>query len=162
MLAEVALRPVQLSEDADFLRLVYAATRRRELSVLGWSEDVIEEFVRWQFDAQAGHVGTLYPHATHSVVLLGTTAVGRLIVDRSSDEIRVVDIALLPAFRRLGIGSVLVRRLFEEADAKHLPVRCHVVQDDEARRFWGHVGLVARGLDGVHLAMERACATSPH
>ena len=161
MLAAVGVRPVQLPEDGDFLRSVYASTREPELSMLGWSKAETEVFLRRQFDAQAHHLGTFFPHATHSVVLAGATAVGRLIVDRSAEEIRVVDIALLPAFRHLGIASVLVQRLFEEADATHLPVRCHVLQNDEARGFWEHVGLVAQGLDGVHVAMERACETSP-
>lgn len=56
---------------------------------------------------------------------------------------------------------MLVLRLFEEADAKRLPVRCHVVPDDEARGFWEHVGSTAQGLDGVHLAMEREWEPSP-
>ena len=161
MLGDVGVRPVQLPEDGDFLRSVYASTREPELNVLGWSEAETAVFLRRQFDAQARHLDTFFPHATQSVVLAGNTPVGRLIVARSAEEIRIVDIALLPAFRHLGLGSVLVQRLLEEADAKHLPVRCHVLQNNEARGFWEHVGLVAQGLDGVHVAMERACGTSP-
>ncbi len=161
MPGNVAVRPVQLPEDEDFLRSVYAAARWPDLSVLGLSEDETKALLRWQFDAQVSHVEAFFPHATHSVVLLGGEAVGRLIVDRSADEIRVVEIGLLPAFRHLGIGRVLVRSLFEEADAKRLPVRCHVVQDDEARGFWEHVGFLEQGLDGVHVAMERDCEILP-
>jgi len=162
VLGDVSVRPVQLPEDGDFLRSVYAAARWPDVSVLGLSEDDTEAFLQWQFDAQVSHFDASFPDATHCVVLLGAEAVGELVVDRSTDEIRVVEIALLPAFRHLGIGSVLVRRLFEEADGKRLPVRCHVVQDEEARGFWEHVGLKAQGLDGVHVAMEREWETSPH
>jgi GNAT superfamily N-acetyltransferase len=157
MLGDVGVRPVQLPEDEDFLRSVYVAARWPDLSLLGLCENETKALLRWQFDAQVSHVDAFFPHATHSVVLLGAEAIGQLIVDRSTDEIRVVEIALLPAFRHLGIGTVLVRSLFEEADAKHLPVRCHVVQDDDARGFWEHVGFLEQGLDGVHVAMERKC-----
>jgi GNAT superfamily N-acetyltransferase len=91
---------------------------------------------------------------------VGGEPAGRLIVDRSEHEIRIVDIALLPGFRRAGAGGTLVRRLFDEADAGALPVRCHVVRGGDARLFWEHLGLVERGVDGAHVAMERVCETS--
>ena len=67
-----------------------------------------------------------------------------------------VDIALLSEFRRTGIGSGLVRRLLDQADASHLPIRCHVLHASTARRFWERAGFAAQGRDGVYLAMERA------
>ncbi len=84
---------------------------------------------------------------------------GRLIVNRAGDQIIIVDIALLPEFRRIGVGSGLVRRLLEQADAGHLRVRCHVLHDSTARRFWEHAGFAAQGRDGVYVAMERASQT---
>jgi ribosomal protein S18 acetylase RimI-like enzyme len=80
---------------------------------------------------------------------------GRLIVNHARDQILIVDIALLPEFRRSGIGSSLVRRLLEQADADLLPVRCHVLHDSTARRFWEQAGFAAQGSDGVYVAMER-------
>jgi ribosomal protein S18 acetylase RimI-like enzyme len=81
---------------------------------------------------------------------------GRLIVNQADDQILIIDIALLPEFRRTGIGSALVRGLLEQADAGRLPVRCHVLHDSTARRFWERAGFTAQGSDGVYLAMERA------
>ncbi len=161
MLGELILRPVRLPADANLLLSVYAATRTAELTMLGWPDAQAEVFIRMQFDAQTRHYRTLYPLAVHSVVAVRGEAAGRIIVARSDEEIRIVDIALLPEFRRVGIGSRLLRRLIDEADASGLPIRCHVVQGNDARRFWEHLGLIARGQDGAHIFMERACATSP-
>jgi GNAT superfamily N-acetyltransferase len=160
MLGEVTARPVRLPADGDFLLSVYAATRVGELSMLGWSDAQIDAFIRMQFDAQTRHYRALHPHASHSVIAVGGRLAGRLIVERTEEEIRIVDLALLDEFRRAGVGSRLVRRLFADADADGLPVRCHVEQGNDARRFWERLGLVAQGVDGAHVAMERACATS--
>jgi ribosomal protein S18 acetylase RimI-like enzyme len=161
MRGEVTVRPVSLPADAELLISVYAGTRQPELSMLGWSEAQTEAFIRMQFDAQTRHYGSVYPRAGASVIEVDGQAAGRLIVDRSEAEIRIVDLALLPEFRRAGVGSAVVQRILVEADASGLPIRCHVEQSNDARRFWEHFGLVATGLDGAHIAMERACVTSP-
>ncbi len=150
-----------VESDSDFLRSVYAAARMPELGGLGWPRAQLDAFIRMQFDAQTRHYRSVFPHAGHSVIAVGGQRAGRLIVDRSQEEIRIVDIALLQQFRRAGVGSELVRRLCEEADANGLPVRCHVEQHNDARCFWEQLGLVASGLDGTHVAMERRCASSP-
>jgi ribosomal protein S18 acetylase RimI-like enzyme len=113
-----------------------------------------------QFEAQTRHYAAVFQAAEHSLITVGGESAGRLIVDRSDREIRIVDLALLPRFRRGGVGSGLVRGLFKEADVSGLPVRCHVEQSNDAMRFWERLGLVACGLDGAHVAMERVCATS--
>jgi GNAT superfamily N-acetyltransferase len=160
MRGEVGTRDVRLPDDGDFLLAVYASTREPEVRLMGLSPVEADGFIRMQFEARARHYDGLHPHAVHSIISVGGEPAGRLTVDRSGDEIRIVDIALLPAFRRAGVGGTLVRRLFDEADASALPVRCHVVQGNDARLFWEHLGLLERGVDGAHVAMERACETS--
>jgi ribosomal protein S18 acetylase RimI-like enzyme len=59
--------------------------------------------------------------------------------------------------RGLGVGGRLVRLLSAEADVRGLPVTCHVAQDNDAQGFWEHLGFEVRGLDGLHMAMERPC-----
>jgi GNAT superfamily N-acetyltransferase len=161
MAAEVRTRPVRLPADGELLLSVYASTRQAELSVLGWPEEEADAFVRSQFDAQARHYQAFHPRASHEVITVAGEPAGRLILERSDEEIRIVDIALLPRFRGAGVGRALVGPLLEEADAGGLTVRCHVVQGNDAQAFWERLGLVARGLDGMHVLMERGCASSP-
>ena len=155
MMGAISTRAVRLPEDADLLLSVYASTRP-ELCGPGWPD----ELVRMQFEAQSRHYGAFHPHAESTVVLVDGEPAGRLIVERAAAEIRIVDIALLPAFRGVGVGGRLVRALVAEADSTGRPLRCHVEMTNDARGFWEHLGLVARGLDGAHVEMERACATS--
>ena len=161
MCGEVSVRPERLPEDGDFLLSLYASTRRPELTGLGWSAAQQDAFIRMQFDAQTRHYRGCFPDARYSVICVGGERAGRMIVRRSDDEILIVDIALLPEFRGACTGGALVRCLLAEADAGRLPVRCRVLQGNDARRFWERAGFVAQDGDGVYVAMERACGTSP-
>ena len=159
MHGEVSTRPERLPDDGDFLLSLYASTRRPELTGLGWSETEEDAFIRMQFSAQTSHYRRSFPEATFSVICVDGEPAGRLIVSRSDDEMVLVDLALLPGFRRTGIGSGLVRCLLDEADAGRLRIRCHVRQGSGARRFWERAGFVAQGSDGAYVAMERAAGT---
>lgn len=157
----VTVRAVRLPADHDFLLSLYAATRTAELSAAGWSRARARAFIRMQFEAQTRHYDAFFPRASRSLIAVDGEPAGRLTVERSRAEIRIVEIALLPEFRGAGVGSLLVGHLLEEADATGLPVRCHVAHGNGARAFWESLGLAAQGSDGIHVAMERGCATSP-
>ena len=53
-------------------------------------------------------------------------AVGRLWIDEWRDQIRLVDIALVPECRGLGIGSALLRRVMDRGATAGKPVTIHV------------------------------------
>jgi ribosomal protein S18 acetylase RimI-like enzyme len=160
MPGEVTVRAAGPADD-DFLRSVFASTRTIELSALGTTGPAAEAFIRMQVDAQARQYDAVYPGARHSIIEVGGAPAGRLIVDRAQDEIRIVDIALLPEFRRRGIGGALVQRLLDEADASGLPVRLHVVHGNDALGFWQRLGFETGAFDGAHIAMDRRCPPAP-
>jgi GNAT superfamily N-acetyltransferase len=161
MTGPVRTRDVVQPDDAAFLLALYDTTRRSELSGLGWPDAQLDTFIGMQFDAQNRHYAMLFPEADNLIVLVGDEPAGRLIVDRPEGEIRIVDIALLPRHRGVGVGGELIRQLCAEADRQQLPLRCHVVIDNDARRFWEHLAFEERGIDGVHVAMERPCRSAP-
>lgn len=156
MHGEVSVRPERRPDDGAFLLSLYASTRRSELARLGWSEKEEDAFICMQFAAQTRHYRESFPDAAYSVVCVDGERAGRLIVNRTDNEIVIVDITLTPKFRRMGVGRGLVRRLLDEADARRVRIRCHVLQHSNARRFWERAGFVAQGGDGVYVAMERA------
>jgi hypothetical protein len=83
--------------DLEFLYRVYAASRDAEMALLAdWSEARKEEFLRFQFEAQHRHYQEHYPDARYDVIVLEGDDVGRLYVARMRNEIRLMDIALLP------------------------------------------------------------------
>ena len=114
------------ADDAEFMRAVYASTRAPELAVTDWSDEQKAQFCRQQSTAQEAHYRANYPTAEFAIVESGGTPIGRLYVDRWEKEIRIMDIALLPAHRGAGIGTALLRDLQEKARIAGKALSIHV------------------------------------
>jgi ribosomal protein S18 acetylase RimI-like enzyme len=150
----VALRLVEPDDEA-FLYRVYASTRQEELAQSGWDETQIAGFLRMQFDAQSSYYEEHYRGAEFSVILSGGRPVGRLYVARWPEEIRIVDIAILPEHRGMGIGTHLLRDLISESEESGKPLSIHVERFNPALRLYGRLGFRTVADKGVYLLMQR-------
>lgn len=157
----ITLRPVAPA-DAEFLYRVYAHTRYEELAPLCWPAPEVEAFLRMQFRAQDTYYHTHYTSARFDVIVCAGEPVGRLYIDRRSDEIRVIDIALLPECRGKGIGTHLLTDVLTEATAAGLPVRIHVEVNNSARHLYQRLGFVRTGTTDVYDLMEWRPGNSNH
>lgn len=160
----VGLRSVS-ADDETFLLQVYASTRSEELAQVNWDDARRASFLRMQFQAQTRHYTTAYIGAEFHIILAGHQPAGRLYVHRRPKEIRVMDIALLPEFRRQGLGTVLMQELLAEGERTHRPVTIHVEIFNPARRWYERLGFRPVADDGVYLLMEwrpaNRCASEP-
>ena len=127
-----------MPEDDSFLAGLYASTRAEELAVTGWSDEEKAIFCRRQFDAQTAHYRENYPGAALQVIERKGEPIGRLYVARWKNEIRIMDIALLPGHRGSGIGTKLLRDLQEEARAAGKSLSIHVERFNRALRSEEH------------------------
>lgn len=141
------------SEDLPFLYEVYASTREQELAPLPWSDAQKEAFLRMQFEAQRRDYEQRFAEASFDVVVVDDRPVGRLYVDRRPEAIHVIDIALLPGHRNLGIGTSILRGLQREAADAGKRVTIYVEQSNPARRFYDRLGFMQIGDAGIHLLM---------
>ena len=147
------LRPATPA-DQDFLFAVFASTRSEELSLSGWDDAQKQAFLAMQFNAQSQQYSMCYPHADRSIVLLEDLPIGRFLVDRSGNDIILVDIALLPEHRNGGIGTSLIQLLLAEASSAHKSVSLHVLRWSAAARLYERLGFIVVGDDGVYLEMK--------
>src|SRR5688572_13601356 len=109
----VTLRPVVLPNDEEFLQELYFSVRD-DLQGLFHDDGTQRQLMLMQYAGQKMTYAREFPNASHDIVLLGDRKVGRLIVDRRPDVIHGVDLAMLPAFRSLGVGTEVLRELFRE------------------------------------------------
>jgi ribosomal protein S18 acetylase RimI-like enzyme len=154
----IRLRPA-LPGDEEFLFSVYASTRTDELALVDWDPAQKESFLRMQFTAQFRYYLENYRGAEYQVILLDGQPVGRLYVHRRSDEIRIMDIALLPAFQKQGIGSFLLSQILEEGMQKDLPVTIHVERFNPALHLYERLGFCLAEDKGVYYFMKWSPAT---
>ncbi|MDQ3933340.1 MAG: GNAT family N-acetyltransferase [Actinomycetota bacterium] len=156
---EIALRSAA-EADRDLLYEVYASTRWEELTPVEWDEATKLQFLRQQFDAQDAYYKANYRDTSYDVILVGGEPAGRLYVARWAEELRIVDIALLPRFRGRGVGTTLLRGLMDEADAAGKPLSIHVEVNNPARSLYDRLGFEEAEDRGVYVLMRRPPAAS--
>src|SRR5437660_10752255 len=136
-------------EDEEFLLKLYKSSRGDDLRGLGWSEERISEFLEMQYEAQQRLRSKDYQNATDEIVLLDGKPAGHLSIERREDEIRCVDIALLPENRRAGVGTLLIRRLQNEARSVSKPLRLQLIRFNRAVTLLERLGFVRPSQTGT-------------
>jgi ribosomal protein S18 acetylase RimI-like enzyme len=149
------LRPTEPGDRA-FLLQVYASTREEELRLVDWSAEQKAAFVYMQFEAQDSDYRSNYADASFDVIEVDGEPAGRLYVDRRGDEIRIIDITLLPELRGRGIGTALLRELLDEGARVGKRVSIHVERNNPALRFYERLGFVQVEDRGIYLLLEAA------
>ena len=149
----MTLRPIR-PEDEPFLLRVYASTRAEEMAIVPWTDAEKDAFLRMQFAAQHRHYQQHFAAAAFEVLLRDGVPIGRLYVDRSRDEIHIIDIALLPEHRRAGLGTAILRELLDEAARASKSVRIYVEHANPARRLYERLGFTVIDDTGVYVLME--------
>ena len=140
--------------DKDFLFSVYASTRADEMELVDWSDEQKEGFLHMQFDAQTKHYSLYYPNAEYKIIERTGVPIGRLIVENRGDHFLIMDVALLPEYRRSGIGSFLIEQLKQESVRLSLPLVLRVEFFNPAVRLYTRLGFVkTRDVNTVYQEM---------
>ena len=69
------------------------------------------------------------------------------------DETPELTIALLPAYRGKGIGTALLKRLFEETKGKYQALSLSVSPNNPAKRLYERLGFRVVAMQGTHPVM---------
>jgi GNAT superfamily N-acetyltransferase len=149
----ITLRDIT-TEDQAFLREVYASTREQELAMTQWNDEQRAAFLRFQFDAQHAHYHQHYPDASFQVILSDGDPVGRLYVARTPDEIKVIDLTVLPRYRNKGVGSGLIDEILSEANNDGKIVLIWVEQTSPAQELFKRLGFSKIEDDGYQDLLE--------
>jgi ribosomal protein S18 acetylase RimI-like enzyme len=116
--ARVSLRPAS-EADRPFLERLFRSVRWDELGPTGWPEQVKIDFLASQFELQQRHYRLAFAGADFDVIEHDGVAIGRLSVDRTTPDLHLVEIALVPEWRGRGVGGALIARLQDEVRRGH-------------------------------------------
>ncbi|HYF76581.1 MAG TPA: GNAT family N-acetyltransferase [Symbiobacteriaceae bacterium] len=133
--------PATMADQA-FCFEVFASTRRAALAALHKEYHDREDYYRRRC-----------PNAEHVILVDRGARAGTAIICRRPQEIRLMDLAILPAFRDQGIGTALIRALQAEAGSKHLSLSLQVMRTNRARLLYERLGFVKTGETPTHLSM---------
>jgi ribosomal protein S18 acetylase RimI-like enzyme len=88
--------------------------------------------LRRMFEAQQAEYARQYPDARHDIVLIDGAAAGQVHWAESDEDVHVIDVGVLPRYRRHGVASTVYARLVEHARGVGKPVRSMVTRTNAA------------------------------
>lgn len=146
------MRPAQ-PQDAVFLLQLFAESQE-QLAGLRSNEALWRTLVEMQFRGRATSYAAQYPHAEDSI-LLGNDGkpVGRLLLNRTPESWRIVDIAVLAVQRGQGLGASVLRQCQQQAAAAGAKLELQVRPENPARRLYERLGFQAISEDAVTVKM---------
>ena len=137
-------------DDVPFAAAVYMSTRREEVAVTGWPQEQQDAFLMQQHEAQHRHYKAHYPGAEWLIIERGGRPVGRIYRVDWPDEIRVIDISLLPEARGGRIGSTILSAIQDQARESGKIVSIHVEKNNPARNLYLRLGFGLAEDKGVY------------
>ncbi|QLE87647.1 GNAT family N-acetyltransferase [Shewanella sp. Scap07] len=151
-----ALKLKQYSDaDLSFLTRLYITVRRDEFQAANWPETQLTQFLTQQFSAQYDYYCQHYCADSFNIIFYQSQPIGRLFVEYRHDDIRVVDISLLPEYRNKGIASYYFQQLFDQAKSSQRCVTIHVERNNPARHLYERLGFKFKSqTDDVYLLMQ--------
>ena len=142
-------------DDLPFLLALFAGFRAPELLLAPWSAEQKAAFVESQFALQHAHFVRHFPRADFWVIQREEQPIGRVYLDRSKAEWRLIEIGLATTAQGQGIGAALVRWIQASAAAAGRAVALSVaVNNPRARALYHRLGFADRPTDsGTHVEM---------
>jgi ribosomal protein S18 acetylase RimI-like enzyme len=155
------LRPAT-EADSDLLLEIFESARP-DFALIPLAPNLKSELVAQQRRAQLLHYAAAYPGAQYLVLEADGTAVGQLILWQDDSELRIVDVAVLPAHRGRGLGHLLMTQLQHQAREARLPLRLAVWGwNDGALRLYRSLGFEQTGENAGYLELCWEAALAQH
>ena len=153
----IQLRPAE-EKDNLFIETVYRTTREDELNLTNWPELQKKAFITMQSMAQLAEYKKNYPGAAYQLIMYKKKPAGRFYTWENDNEIRLIDITLLPQFRGKGIGTSLLGELIKKSNKVQKKISLHVDPVNPALRLYRRLGFIRIKNNGRHYYMERTPA----
>lgn len=154
---DISLRDIQ-ENDLAILCQIYGSTRTEELEKgTNWSEEEKNIFIEHQFAAQHEYYKKNYTGAKFYIIEKENVVVGRLYIDFFFEKkgFRIIDITLLPDWRKKNIGSSILEEILKKAKTVNLNVSIHVESFNPAMNLYKKLGFTKISeTNGVYHLME--------
>jgi ribosomal protein S18 acetylase RimI-like enzyme len=142
------LRPVH-ERDQEFIDTLYRSTRE-DLLMLPMDSVFIDNLIRSQQQIHALGVQQNYPNAQTIILEYQRQALGRMVFEHTTGDIRLIDIAVLPSAQRRGLARYMLQYLQQMAETRQASLSLRVVKNNfKARKLYLSAGFQLVGEDEV-------------
>jgi ribosomal protein S18 acetylase RimI-like enzyme len=144
----------ETSADLPVVTAMYRETRQAEMAATGWPESQCRAFLDQQAAAQRRHYRSHYPGASFQVIEADGEVAGRLYLHETADDLRIMDIIVVPRWRGRGLGTRILRDIQARARARGTGASIHVEKNNPALRLYERQGFRVAGDVGVYWLMR--------
>ena len=137
--------------DEPFLLALYSSTRADEMAMVPWDDLQKNAFLQSQFRSQIQHYSSKYPQGRFETVIFNERKIGRLYVCELEDEVRILDLTILPELRGGGFGTEIISDILQNT-AK--PVRINLESFNRSVGLFRRLGFRVVNEDGFYQLWE--------
>jgi ribosomal protein S18 acetylase RimI-like enzyme len=124
----LSLRPARPSDRA-FIESLYNSTRD-DLRLIDADRDFIETLIDQQHHAQTLGYSERFPDAVYFIVEVQQERIGKVSIDFNQNEIRIIDLSLIPTARGKGYGAEIIRALKKASCSVCTPLVLNVYKNN--------------------------------
>lgn len=149
---EISTRPAT-NMDEPFLRCLFHIVRAPEFAPARLSPEQLDALLNQQYDAMRSYYADVFPETEYVILEHAGSPVGYEAV-RATDELHLIDIALLPDYRNQGVGTARLRRLQTLAEEHETSLLLAVEVFNPARNLYVRLGFVVEEQQGIYEQMR--------
>ena len=137
-------------EDEAFLWSLFCSARP-ELGLLPLPPAQLTQLIRHQYELQQRGYRHQYPQAENWIIATQSAPVGKIMFERSSSAVHIIDFIIVPEWRGRGVGRSILNALKEYVRAKSGVLSLQVDrQNINAKRLYHQLGFVKSQSSDTH------------
>lgn len=104
-------------------------------------KDYIDEIWGWDEDYQRKDFEVCYNPANNKIITCNNSDIGIVEASKDSDEIHIIEIAILPEYQGMGIGTKVLKQIIDNSKArdKRVKIGCFKI-NIEAKKLYLKLG----------------------
>ena len=141
--------------DAEFLFQLFAERHTAQFAPLGWSDAQLRSMLQMQYRARAAGYAQQFVDLERFVIHTEDQhPVGELLLYRTNQEIRIVDICISNEYRQQGMGTQVLSELQREAATTGSAITLSVDHENPARKLYERLGFHETGSNALQAEMR--------
>ncbi len=130
------------------------------MAVVPWSVEQKLSFLQMQFDAQNLYYRERYSNASFNIIKLNDEPVGRFYLAELADEIRIIDLAVLPQHFNREFYKKLIEKVLQKGEIDGKPAQIYLESFNPLAEIFACLGFQKAGEHGIYFLWRHLSAVA--